>query len=258
MTPATTAATIARRRKYSASSAFVEAVRVPDEVHRRQVRAHGDREQPADDRRGVDPTRPRVAGLAAGRDPAGRDRARDRAHAVRARAPTTSANAAPKLRRSRVRNTALRNAKLDPRSTIPSAASVSGTNSVSVIDANASENAGPQHDEAEDQPDVVRLPHRADRVVDQRARPFAPLGAAGDEVPEPGAEVGAAEERVRGDAEEQHHGGRVRRFIRPAPPRGVSSPRMPGSLGPYGTSDSSTLARPRASGGSCRAARGSW
>ena len=37
--------------------------------------------------------------------------------------------------------TALRNAKLDPRSTMPSAASVSGTNSVSVIDANASENA---------------------------------------------------------------------------------------------------------------------
>ena len=51
------------------------------------------------------------------------------------------ANAAPKLRRSRVRNTALRNAKLEPRSTMPSAASVSGTNSVSVIDANASENA---------------------------------------------------------------------------------------------------------------------
>src|SRR4029078_272109 len=38
-------------------------------------------------------------------------------------------------------NTTLRNAKLEPRSTIPSAASVSGTNSVSVIDANASEKA---------------------------------------------------------------------------------------------------------------------
>ena len=45
------------------------------------------------------------------------------------------AKAAPKLRRSRVRNTVLRNAKLDPRSTIPNAASVSGTNSVRVIDA---------------------------------------------------------------------------------------------------------------------------
>ncbi len=35
----------------------------------------------------------------------------------------------------------MRNAKLDPRSTMPSAASVKGTNKVSVIDANASENA---------------------------------------------------------------------------------------------------------------------
>jgi hypothetical protein len=48
------------------------------------------------------------------------------------------AKAAPKLRRSRVRNTALRKAKLAPRSTMPSAANVSGTNSVRVIEANAS------------------------------------------------------------------------------------------------------------------------
>src|SRR5262245_39786382 len=52
-----------------------------------------------------------------------------------------NAKTAPRARRSRVRNTLLRNAKLEPRITIPSAASVSGTNSVRVIDANASENA---------------------------------------------------------------------------------------------------------------------
>ena len=51
-----------------------------------------------------------------------------------------SAKAAPKLRRSRVRNTVLRKAKLDPRSTMPKAASVNGTNRVRVIDAKASEN----------------------------------------------------------------------------------------------------------------------
>ncbi len=45
------------------------------------------------------------------------------------------AKAAPKLRRSRVRNTVLRNAKLEPRSTIPSAAKVNGTNTVRVIEA---------------------------------------------------------------------------------------------------------------------------
>ncbi len=46
-----------------------------------------------------------------------------------------SAKAAPKLRRSRVRNTDLRNAKDAPRSTMPKAARVSGTNRVSVIEA---------------------------------------------------------------------------------------------------------------------------
>ena len=49
------------------------------------------------------------------------------------------ANAAPKLRRLEVSVTSLRNAKLEPRRTMPSAASESGTKSVSVIDANASE-----------------------------------------------------------------------------------------------------------------------
>src|SRR5687768_6161057 len=48
------------------------------------------------------------------------------------------AKAAPKLRRSRVRNTAFLKAKLAPRSTMPRAASVNGTKRVSVIDAYAS------------------------------------------------------------------------------------------------------------------------
>ena len=46
-----------------------------------------------------------------------------------------AANAAPKLRRSRVRVTALRKAKPEPRSTMPNAASVNGTNTVRVIEA---------------------------------------------------------------------------------------------------------------------------
>jgi hypothetical protein len=45
------------------------------------------------------------------------------------------AKAAPKLRLSRVRNTALRKAKPDPRSTMPKAAMVRGTNNVKVIEA---------------------------------------------------------------------------------------------------------------------------
>src|SRR4051812_20657564 len=52
--------------------------------------------------------------------------------------PEDSANAAPKFRRSRVRKTAFRNANEAPRSTMPTAASVRGTKSVSMIDAYAS------------------------------------------------------------------------------------------------------------------------
>src|SRR3954471_23241156 len=49
------------------------------------------------------------------------------------------ANAAPKLRCDDTRAASLRNAKLEPRNTMPKAASESGTKSVSMIDANASE-----------------------------------------------------------------------------------------------------------------------
>src|SRR5437763_13843268 len=52
-----------------------------------------------------------------------------------------NANAAPKLRCDEVRNTSLRKAKLEPRRTMPRAARLSGTNSVSMIEPNAGENA---------------------------------------------------------------------------------------------------------------------
>ena len=45
-----------------------------------------------------------------------------------------TAKVAPKRRRSRVVKTTLRNAKLDPRSRMPNAASVSGMNRVTLID----------------------------------------------------------------------------------------------------------------------------
>jgi hypothetical protein len=51
-----------------------------------------------------------------------------------------AANPAPKMRRFCVVTTAFRKAKLAPRSTMPSAAIISGTNSVSVIEAYASGN----------------------------------------------------------------------------------------------------------------------
>ena len=51
-----------------------------------------------------------------------------------------AANPAPKMRRLRVVTTTLRKAKLAPRRTMPRAAIISGTNSVSVIEAYASGN----------------------------------------------------------------------------------------------------------------------
>ena len=101
-----------------------------------------------------------------------------------ATAPTTvprkngvSTEAAPKTvvasARPRGRRAVCWNAKPDPRSTIPNAARLSGMKSVEKIASNADGEAGPEHDEDEDQPDVVRLPDRADRPVDQLARPRA-------------------------------------------------------------------------------------
>src|SRR5262249_20694129 len=56
--------------------------------------------------------------------------------------------------------------------------------------------AGPEHHEYEAQPDVVRLPHRAERVLDQAALSGPAPGTTGEQVAEPGPEVSAAEERI--------------------------------------------------------------
>ena len=68
---------------------------------------------------------------------------------------------------------------------------------------------GPEDDEDEDQPDVVGLPDGGQRALDQRPRPLALLGVAGDQVPETGAEVGAAEDRVEGGADPEDRGADV-------------------------------------------------
>ena len=139
---------------------------------------------------------------------------------------------------------------------MPSAASVSGTNSVSVIDAKASGKQVQSTTKHEDQPDVVGLPHRADRVVDDRRAGVRPRSAPpAIEVPEPGAEVGAAEDRVGGDADEQDDGGGGRssdRHLVVARSAGVGSAARPVRH----VALVEALAA-RGTGGSCRAARGS-
>jgi hypothetical protein len=54
-------------------------------------------------------------------------------------------------------------------------------------------NGGPDHDEREDQPDVIGLPDRADCVLDEGPDRVTPPAAA-QEILEPCAEVGATEQ----------------------------------------------------------------
>ena len=165
------------------------------------------------------------------------------------------AKIAPKTRRSDVRTSDLRNAKLEPRSTMPSAASESGTNSVSMIDANASGNAV-QSTTRQKISQTWFASHTGPIEWSMSARgPLAPLRAAGDEVPEARAEVGAAEERVGGDPEEEHDR-RRRRPRSPDPSRSSIGPRS--ARGPYGTSRRRHPAsRSRRNRRLMRAARGS-
>ena len=79
-------------------------------------------------------------------------------------------------------------------------------NSVVMIAPNASREARPEEHQDVDQPDVVRLPHRADAAVDLGPQVGAAAGVAGEQVPHPAAEVGAAEERVGDHADEHEHG----------------------------------------------------
>ena len=91
----------------------------------------------------------------------------------------------------------------------------------------------------EDQPDVVRLPDRADRPVDQLARPAAALAAAGEQAPETGAEVGAAEDGVHRHADHEHDGDGVRALSSRAPAATAAGGPV---SGPYGTSTSCSSA----------------
>ena len=149
---------------------------VPHQVDRGQVCADGDREHTTEDRRGVDPAAPRVARGAVRRHASGRDGAGDRTHAV-----------GHQHRRRRER-----------RAEVPLARGTGhllaeGEARAAQHDAERGERErdeqrerdrrerlrepGPQHDQAEDEPDVVRLPHRPDRVADDlpgRAAPPAP------------------------------------------------------------------------------------
>ena len=151
-----------------------EPAGVPDEVDGGEVGDDGDGQHAAEHRGRVDPARPRVTGLPpAGTRPEAMPPAMAPCSTARAR---TSANAAPKFRRSQVRNTVLRNAKLDPRSTMPRAARVKRDEQRQRDRRVGLWEAGPQHDEEKISHTWLASHTGADRVVDHLAgrSPAAP------------------------------------------------------------------------------------
>src|SRR5207248_8784006 len=66
---------------------------------------------------------------------------------------------------------------------------------------------GPAQDDPEHEPDVVDLPDRRHGVVDERPRLAAPLRAAGEQVPNAGAEIHATRRAVGGDREQEQECG---------------------------------------------------
>ena len=205
-TPATTAAPTARRRKYSTIGSSSSRFGVPHQVGRGEERADRHRHHPAEDRGGVDPAVDGIARLAAGRHPTRCDAAGDGAEAVRdqhrgrreqraERPPVAGAQ-------HRVAEREARAAQHDAeRRDGEGHEQREGDRRVGLGEAR------PEDDEAEDQPHVVGLPHRPDRVVDHPPGAVTALGPAGDEVPEPGPEVRAAEHGVGGDPHEEDERG---------------------------------------------------
>ena len=134
-----------------------------------------------------------------------------------------NANAAPAARCKPSRDISLRNANPAPRSTTPATASHIGSAQVVITAANAAGKRGPEDDQRKDEPDVVGLPHRGDRLVDQRARLASAPVAAGQQVPQAAAEVGPAQHGVKRDAGQQDGPDRVGGHHGPAGPAAWSS-----------------------------------
>ena len=122
-------------------------------------------------------------------------------------------------------------AKPAPRSTIPSAARLSGMNSVDMIAAKAAGNA--VHSTTSTKISQTWFASQTGPIA-QSIRPrgrSAALAAAGEQRPEPGAEVGAAEHGVERDPDPQDRGDGVG-LAQP----GTSGERSAAAVGPYGTS----------------------
>ncbi len=124
-----------------------------------------------------------------------------------------SSDESPNRRSASLRPLSLRavlwKANPEPRSTMPSAARLSGMNNVEKIEANAVENPVQSTTSTKISQTWLASQIGPDRPVDQVPRALAAVAAPGDEAPETGTEVGPAEHGVRGHAHPQHARDRV-------------------------------------------------
>ena len=169
--PVTAAVPSARSRNPSASSGWPSCSASSAEEDRREVGAGQHGEHAAERRGGVDPARHDVAGRDARRHPPGRDAADDRAQEVRRdqrRDRERRAEEAPHPQRG----DALAERERRPAGDHAERGERQRHVQRGRHRREPGREPGPQHHQHEDQPDVVGLPHRPDRVLDHR-----PLGA---------------------------------------------------------------------------------
>ena len=208
---------------------------VPHQIDRGKVRRRGYGHNAAKDGGRVDPAVHRISSLATSRYPARRDPTCHGSHAIghQDRGEGEPGTEQPPMTQlhDRLPERETRAAQHDPEG-----CEVNGTKRVSVIDAYAS---------GKDVHKITKMKinqtwlasHTGPMECSIVARGCAPRsGAAGSQVPESGAEVGTAEDRVRDNGQQQHHGdGRAHPTVSSAF-AGSSVEASVSALGPYGVS----------------------
>ena len=138
---------------------------VPDEVDGGEVGGDDDGEHAAEHRRRVDPAVPRITGDAAGGNAARGDGAGDRAEAV-GDDHRRDGEGGPEVAAVTGAEDGLAEGEARSAQHDPEGGQRQRDEQRQGDRREGLGEPGPQHDEAEDQPDVVGLPHRSDRVVD--------------------------------------------------------------------------------------------
>ena len=167
--PVTAAVPSARIRNCSARSASPSRRASRAQEHRGQVGADQHGQHAARGRGRVEPARHHVPGGDAGRHPAGGDAAGHGAEEERRDHRGERERGAEEALQRKRRDALAERERRAPRAIMPKRRQRQRDVQRRGDRRERRRERGPQHDEHEDQPDVVGLPHRADRVLDQVA-----------------------------------------------------------------------------------------